>query len=439
MSLPFLQWLRIPSYTRREDPDVLARKRRSVLRGTGAFLAILGPLFFLLNLQTGNYGLALLNVSSTLVGATILLLNRQEHYQSGTFLLIIGGNLLFFLSGLLFRNGMEYILLLTMMAAIFLLSSPLQRAFFSAISGIAFILVRSAHYSPQEAITFSLERFSVNLFVFVFCYYWILEACRSVSVSHHLEIKQKNQALEEANHARERLLSIIGHDLRGPVGNLKSSVDLMANGTLSPERLKTLLPALEQEVTAACDCLDQLLVWSATQMGSLRAEREPVLLSQATYTAEKLFCEAFERKGVRLENDIPHEATAHFDSRQLATILRNLLSNALKFTPRGGTVTLRAIREGEGWRLTVADTGVGMSQEKLHRLFALQPASSSPGTENEQGLGLGLAICREFAQANGGTLSVESEEGSGTRFHLHLPGGAQEMPAAITAARTKGL
>lgn len=112
------------------------------------------------------------------------------------------------------------------------------------------------------------------------------------------------------------------------------------------------------------------------------------------------------------------------DENQVQAILRNLVANALKFTPTGGEVSLAATEESGRWRITVSDTGVGMSPEKVRGLFSSRMPDPAFGTANERGLGLGLAICREFVESNAGTLSVESTEGVGSRFSFTLPASA---------------
>jgi signal transduction histidine kinase len=134
-----------------------------------------------------------------------------------------------------------------------------------------------------------------------------------------------------------------------------------------------------------------------------------------------LLADTAARKNITIRHGIPAEAKVWADEDQVAAIFRNLLSNALKFTPSGGAVDLCAEKENGSWRVMISDTGVGMSEEKVRHLFEPNSVTSTLGTENERGLGLGLQICQEFVQSNGGVLSIKSEEGRGSSFQFTLP------------------
>ena len=126
-------------------------------------------------------------------------------------------------------------------------------------------------------------------------------------------------------------------------------------------------------------------------------------------------------KEIRIAAHVPEDAVAYADENMVATVLRNLVSNAVKFTPRGGEVVLSAKTE-EAWQLlTVSDTGVGMGPEELKKLFRIDVHFSCPGTESERGHGMGLILCRELAVLNGGAINVQSEPARGTTFSLRLP------------------
>jgi len=286
-----------------------------------------------------------------------------------------------------------------------------------------------------------LWRYAINLLVFLFCYYWILEIFRSLNRRYQSQIEQKNadlalsrqqldeehrklaartEELQMANAAKERLFSIIAHDLRGPIGNLKTSVDFLADGHFEASDLPAILTKLKPEVEHAYECLDTLLAWSASQLRGIQPLFAKVSLAEAAGSCAELFNEASARRGIAIRNSIPAEAEAWADKNQVAAIFRNLVSNALKFTPAGGGIELAARKEDGFWRVIVTDTGVGMPEERARHLFEPHQATSTRGIHRERGLGLGLQICREFVEANGGTLCVESREGQGSAFQFTL-------------------
>ncbi len=426
----------------REEMTISDKKKIYITNGASLFLALLGPVFMLLNLRQGHIHLAFVNLSSSLLGLTCMFLNWRRFHRAAPILLTIGSCVIFFLSGLLFRNGMEYTLLLGMLGAVFMFESLPARILLGAANGTGFFLVKILHFDASIPGQMPLSRHAINLVVFLVCYYWLLEVFRAVNKNYQSEIEQKNadlarsrQQLDEehaeltartgelqvANMAKEKLFSIIGHDLRGPIGNLKATVDLLDEGHFSPGDFQNLLPKLKAEVDHAYECLDTLLVWAASQLRAIQPVFSAVPLASTARDCVALLADTAARKKIAIQNHIPAEARVWVDENQLSAIFRNLLSNALKFTSAGGSVEICASEENRSWHVIISDTGVGMSKEKARHLFEPNNATSTPGTQNEKGLGLGLQICHEFVQNNGGTLSVESQEGRGTSFHLTFP------------------
>ena len=166
--------------------------------------------------------------------------------------------------------------------------------------------------------------------------------------------------------------------------------------------------------------LDNLLDWSRSQTGEIPFE--PQLLELEALVAEGLEVLAMsaEQKGITLAAEVEAPAVMA-DRLMLETVLRNLLNNALKFTPRGGRVTVTARQVTSGVELAVSDTGIGMTREQAERLFRFDGSAVSEGTEGEHGTGLGLLICREFVNRHGGVLNIESEAGRGSIFRFMLP------------------
>lgn len=236
------------------------------------------------------------------------------------------------------------------------------------------------------------------------------------------ELTRREDQLLKANAAREKLFSIIGHDLRGPIGNIKSSLDLLGDGTLDAKTFHEFRDDLGKGVNHVLVTLENLMEWGSLQSDSFRARVEDVDLRSAAQKGIELLSLVAKEKNIQVENAIPEDAVARADSYQIQAVLRNLLSNAVKFTPKNGEVRLSAAREGTGWRVSVRDNGVGMDAERVSRLLAREHETpSSPGTENERGLGLGLQLCQDFVRANHGVLAVESTEGRGTTVSFTLP------------------
>lgn len=236
------------------------------------------------------------------------------------------------------------------------------------------------------------------------------------------QLSDRQRQLREANTAREQLFSVIGHDLSAPIATLETSLDLLIAGDLSPEEFRGFQQDLRQGVSHARQTLKNLMEWGNHQMNSVRPRPARMSLRAAADEASQLLSLIAEQKGIRVENLIPLDALVDADMNQIQSVLRNLLANALKFTPAGGCVTISAQRIEGHWHTSVKDTGVGMPPGRAARIFQRDNEYvSTLGTANERGLGLGLQLCRDFIAAHKGAISVESKENEGTTFTFVLP------------------
>lgn len=243
------------------------------------------------------------------------------------------------------------------------------------------------------------------------------------------KITKLNSELEDLNAVKDKFFSIISHDLRAPAVAQKTALQmLVANyDKLSTEQQKNFCAGMLQQAEGQVDLLENLLKWARMQVGA----GDPVLrvrfnLANALQKAIAPARGQCEQKELTLALDCPQGCFCVSDQNMLSTIVRNLVSNAVKFTPRGGTITVSARQEGSETLVSVADSGVGMDAEKLSKLFKLDQRVSSAGTENEPGSGLGLILTHSMAERLGGRLDVTSELGHGTTFTLCIPSNEQD-------------
>jgi signal transduction histidine kinase len=167
--------------------------------------------------------------------------------------------------------------------------------------------------------------------------------------------------------------------------------------------------------------IENLLQWARSQTGTLKLVNTEFVLGSLTDDVMKIYSTQAESKGITLKNEIPGNIKVYTDHEILATIIRNLISNGIKYTRKGGSVTSSASREDGKTVLKISDTGIGMSSQILEKLFTIENTFSTEGTSNEGGTGLGLVICKEFIETLGGTISVESTIGTGTSVFVTLP------------------
>ena len=237
------------------------------------------------------------------------------------------------------------------------------------------------------------------------------------------QINRQNNELQELNATKDKFFSIISHDLKGPLNSLTSFSGLLINHTdsLSKEEIQMLAKDLDKSLKNLLALLNNLLAWSRAQSGNLDSKPELFNVQEIVYANAELLQRTAENKEIVLKTRIPAQLQAFADKNQMNTVLRNLISNALKFTEAGGSVEIQANQWKDAIEISVTDTGIGMNQETLSKLFKIEHKYTTLGTANEKGTGLGLMLCKEFIELSGGTLVVESKEGKGSTFRFTIP------------------
>ena len=242
------------------------------------------------------------------------------------------------------------------------------------------------------------------------------------------EIQKKTQAIQvqahdlaELNATKDKLFSIIGHDLRGPVGSLKDILDMAGLEQISPEELKKLTPLLQRNASNLYETLDNLLQWSYSQMKGMTSMPKSMNVSEIIGNNIELLSDLAATKSISIEQITSENDFIFADTDQVNIILRNLISNAIKFTPDGGKIIISSKKKGDSIEICVSDSGVGMSREHLNKLFKVNTDVRTFGTNGESGTGLGLLLCKEMVEINQGKISVSSKEGKGSEFTVSLP------------------
>ena len=243
------------------------------------------------------------------------------------------------------------------------------------------------------------------------------------------KIKEQNQELTELNTSKDKFFSIIAHDLRGPLGGLMGLTELMADETkqFTPEQNKELKLTLSHSTRNIYTLLENLLEWSQIQQGNIAFSPQMLDLRKLVNDCMKSVAESAEKKAIEIVTDIPAETKVFADINMLQTTIRNLATNAVKFTQHRGTVTISFnVADNGSAIISVKDTGIGMSKKLLDDLFKLDVDTRRKGTNGEPSTGLGLLLCKEFVEKHGGNLWVESEEGKGSEFNFSIPKNAQD-------------
>jgi signal transduction histidine kinase len=237
------------------------------------------------------------------------------------------------------------------------------------------------------------------------------------------KVAAQNIELQNLNATKDKFFSIIGHDLKGPLNSLTSFSNLLINyfDSLSKEEIQSLAKDLDKSLKNLYSLLNNLLEWARSQTGAIDFATEQFDISVVLHENHELLNAQANNKQITIlhENSVPLNVIAHKQS--ITTVVRNLISNSIKFTPEGGAIRLSAIQMNTEIIVSITDNGVGMSTEVIDKLFRFDAKHSTMGTANEKGTGLGLILCKDFVEKNGGRLWVTSEEGKGSVFYFTLP------------------
>lgn len=257
------------------------------------------------------------------------------------------------------------------------------------------------------------------LTVKVLIVYYDREKSKAVHLAETVE--KKNSELTALNENKDRLISILSHDLRSPLATIQGFLEVLRSsdsGLSEPER-KDIEQKLSVMVNGSIDLVDNLLAWSKQQGRINHPELTAVALADVGAEVTKLAQLIAQAKDIALTDAMPAGLFALADKERLVIVLRNLVSNAIKFTPNNGSVRLSASKKGNLVHIEVSDTGLGIEAERIPELFALKPGYSY-GTASERGTQIGLSLCAELVAAMNGTISVQSEVGKGSIFTVTL-------------------
>ena len=253
------------------------------------------------------------------------------------------------------------------------------------------------------------------------------EQKEEIITSNEVLRKQKDE-LNELNAMKDTFFSILAHDLKNPFSSLYSLSELVVDNYdhMDEEEKMTLLKKINKSSELIYNLLNNLLTWSRSQRGDIDYSPEKLILSNLVDVNINLHKVHAEKKGVRFTSAVSNELLAYGDREMINTILRNLINNAVKYSQEGGGIEVRVNEKGEFLEVIVSDEGIGISEENAEKIFRIDTKYKSPGTSGETGTGLGLILCKDFAEKNRGRIWCESQEGSGTKFYFTIPAWADQ-------------
>jgi len=233
-------------------------------------------------------------------------------------------------------------------------------------------------------------------------------------------ISTREKLLTESN-TKDKLLSIVTHDLRSPVNNLKMLLGLLKDNIINKEEFLEHLNATVKNVDTLSQSMDNMLIWAQGQMKGWDVSPSDIVLDDAIQECVRLYRHVIEEKNISLTYEQEELINAYADFNQVVLIVRNLLNNAIKFTPEDGAISIGTKQDSTYASIIITDTGKGMDADTIAKVLNKHDSYTTYGTNGEKGTGLGMSMCVEFAEKNSCKLEIESEPGKGTTVSLHIP------------------
>lgn len=397
------------------------KKKTQLLNVVVASGIPLNLFFGILNFVQGKPLLAITNVLLFAGGIIILVINSYRRFLLSRLILTFMASLLFLVGAVFFRNGGEYYLVTNLLVIIIYFNEKIYIILISLFNCLLFIGIKIfLHTSSFSYGEVSYGRVVFNISWSLLIMVLALIFFKREQHAYQEQVEEKNKELEKLNDTKQKLFSIIAHDLRSPIGQLRNSLDLVNKEYMSPETFKKVSSRLSAEVDLLHSTLDNLLRWSISQLQGIKAVPQRTSLDELIRKKASLFRQSFETKNISFEFT-PTGLFAFVDPDHLLLVLRNLISNAIKYSYQDGRIMVSAYEKGDRIVIEVSDDGMGMTEDIKTTIFDEANLVSVSGTANEKGTGLGLKLCKEFIEKNNGTIWLETKENKGTTFYIQLP------------------
>lgn len=237
------------------------------------------------------------------------------------------------------------------------------------------------------------------------------------------DLKEREKELKELIATKDKFFSIISHDLKNPFATISGFVKILLDdySSFSDEERESFLQMILQSSDNTYKLLENLLLWSKVQVGKMNAKLEKVYIEDLINDTVSQLRTMADKKDIKIEVSHPNNLSVSLDKFIISTVLRNLITNAIKFTPKSGLISVSVEEKENNIQVLIKDNGVGIDKENIEKLFNITEKFSMQGTEQEEGNGLGLILCKEFIDLHKGEIWVESKKGEGTTFTFSLP------------------
>lgn len=407
--------------------DPIELKKTRVLNLCVALGMLHNLVFIPINIYERHYwnvGLLILNTTGGLI---FLLINYYKYIQTARLILNILSTASLCLSAIKFQNGNEYFLIANLVIINIIFKRPLLIIILSALTIFCFVFIRITDTSIWMIEAFPEYRVNINMtsaliLAFLGLLYYRYEQIfyEKELQDSQLRIEKKNAELEESNTTKEKLFSIIAHDLRSPIAQLRNTLDLVNRQMLTTEEFNKLTEHIALQVKQLQGGLDNLLKWSNSQLEGIEAHPQKIDFKQIIDQVLSLMEAELENKEISV-NIQSEGGPIWVDPDHLQLVLRNLISNAIKYSYRKSSIDLKHYTRNHEVIISIADKGDGMDKTLREHVFSSANIISKRGTMNEKGTGLGLKLCKEFVEKNNGRIWAEENLPKGTIFFVSFP------------------
>lgn len=378
-------------------------------------------LFSIINTIGGNYLLAGINVATLLALIGLIICNAKHNFLKGPAIIMVVISMILCANGLLYDNNMEFYVLLVVCLGLVLFDSLKIIVLIILLNSVLFLFTHKI--APYTAVTPATpNRQFLNLVIWLALLLSCLYYFKKQSLEYLTNLETANENLKASNQAKEKLFSIVAHDMRSPLNSLSATLELLDNEYITPETFKELSGLLANQTKHLNENMDVLLKWAHSQLKGIEVHPQQIDVCQYIKETLALLQPLMEFKNIQTNWQCPQPVWVLADAEHLKLILRNLLTNAIKFSFPDGHIDI-VINHNSGkqvW-IQVKDYGIGMTATAQAGLFTSTVNASAPGTQNEKGIGLGLQLIKEFITRNGGIILVRSAPGEGSTFSFCLP------------------
>jgi len=389
-------------------------------------LSILVPLNMILGLPIS----ALLSAIALITQSALYYLSRFRHLTRISPLLSIFIIHIIVIINYFYNSGIQGPSLLLLVAIFFLvisLTKPKEYWFFISFNLVVAIgLPLSEYLNPAlvDKLEMGLEfHFGDMIGTYLLSILTILIGLRYIKKNYYISqslLEAKAIDLERINSTKNKLFTIVSHDLRAPLANVRGYLEILSHLDPAKENWQEIQNDLIEMTQNTDNMLSNILMWSTSQMDGITPNKKQISLTNTLIPVIKVFQSIANAKQIALTFDIDPEIKVLADENMLQLVIRNILSNAIKFTPNGGNITLEVESDYPNYIIRISDNGIGMSDKTKNSIFSLK-AESSFGTRNEKGVGLGLNLSKEFTDMQGGRIWFESSLGMGSTFYISIP------------------